>query len=75
MTLEEAQALPEIESEMFEHKTIIRDDGTSIQCVRIRPFVAHAFDDDDIFCFRDKDDRLMKIAYTEDGPAKTEVRI
>lgn len=71
-TIEQAQALPEIDSGIFEYRDEI-DPIThhTVRRQKTRSFSPIGVDGDDIFIFTDKDGRQMRVVGTESGPAKT----
>ena len=73
-TIEQACALKEISDPFFEEvRTIDPVTHHTVIHRKPRPFVARGISGDEIFIFRDKDGRLMKVEYTEEGPVKTEL--
>ncbi len=71
-TIQEAQALPEVEPNMFETFKEVQSDGTVLIKDKVLPLVLSPIDGDDIILFTDKDNRPMQVVYTKDGPAKQE---
>ena len=69
-TIEKARALPEIDDEMFKIWLEVEPDGRTIKRRKVRPFVVSPHIEKEIAFFVDSDGRLMKVCYTEDGPAK-----
>lgn len=77
-TLEQARALPEVESVFFDlRRTLLERDepgvgkrgDTIIERVP-RQICAHPVDGDQILLFVDSDGRPMQVTYTAEGPAK-----
>ena len=69
-TAEQAQALPEIESEFFEITIETLPDGTTVRTEKPRGICGPGIEGDDIILFVDTDGISKKIVYTEQGPAK-----
>lgn len=73
-TIEQARALPEILSELFEFVDEI--DPVTHHTIRKnipRKFYVREIDDDDIIFFTDADGRSMQVVGSEAGPAKTTI--
>ena len=79
-TLKQARALPEVRGAFFdERRRILEQDepglgrrGDTIIEREVRPFVP--MPTDQILWFLDDDGRRMQVVYTQDGPAKCELR-
>lgn len=74
-TIEQAQALPEIESEFFTYRQKLDENHDTVNIPVVRKICISYTDDDDILFFTDKDGRSMKVVYTEDGPTKIRWRL
>jgi hypothetical protein len=82
-TVEQARALPEVRGAFWDERRRILDQDelgvgrrgdTVIERV-VRPFVPTPTDGDQILWFFDADGRRMQVVYTQDGPAKCELRL
>jgi len=70
-TVEQAQALPEVDDPFFELTKEIQLDGTKRFTYRPRPLCGDGIDGDSIFSFVDTDGCVMDVIETENGAAKT----
>lgn len=68
-TLEQAIALPEIQSEFWEESRETLPDGTTVVHRKARPFSPIGVSGDDIILFTDERG-AWKVVMTENGPAK-----
>lgn len=72
-TVEQAQALPEIEDRMFKRIIETQPDGTTVVKLEMRKLYGRGISGDSILWFIDKDGRSMEVIDSEDGAAKTEI--
>ena len=71
-TIEDAQALPEVDGIYFDNETEILASGETVIHRKPRKFVPQPISGNQILFFRDQDGRPMQVCYTESGPAKYE---
>lgn len=69
-TVEQAMALPEVESAMWDEVVTIRADGVTVKEYKPRKFCAAPVSGDNIILFVDSDGVSKQVIETENGPAK-----
>ena len=69
-TVEQAMALPEVESAMWDEVVTTRPDGVTVSELVPRKFCASGVEVDNIILFVDSDGVSKQVIETEDGPAK-----
>lgn len=67
--------MPEIDNEIYNFRQEVLSDGTTVQHVEVRQFVPRPTNSEEILWFVDTDGRMMRVAYTDSGPAKCEMRV